>query len=1103
MALANVGRWFQSRGLDVVLVDWDLEAPGLESYFVSDAAQRTSLQGRLGLLDLISTYKDLFPSLPHPAASTALTLPDPFAEVLDDTLPPLAPLLATLPPSASEEGRSAGRLRLLTAGCRSAAAFADYAEAVQRFDWASFYANFQGSAYFEWLRRQLTGAAGADLVLIDSRTGVAEMSGVCTRQLADVVITFCAPNDQNLDGVAMMAESFVRADVIAARGGRGLDLIMVPARIDVSEGRPVDLFEANFHAKLDRFLPPAFVRAGTSFTSLRVPYISAYAFSERLAVGEPEGVKSLQEAYARIGTHLALLSPAGGALRRRCRPDLQSAFAMPSVSVGVLDEDAASVAQSLRERLEESGVFTTSLEGDQPQSWLATAGAVVIVAGSETLGSGRIRPFWRMARENAVCLFVYASGIAAEATLPRWPKALRLWGVESDWDELLGQLQRPCQAARAPFLVPPAEEPLGREDELEKLRQMLLVDENEAGIVAVVGMGGTGKTTLAASVCSDDAVSDAFSDGVLWLGLGPQADVRAGLAKLVRAFEPAELEQVLDLDEARRRLTDLLASRRCLLVYDDLVDASQFDLLPRGGKSCRLLITTRFKTVAASVQPRWQLSLGPLGDEAAKAMLASGLRFAPDEDWSLAVLATRLGGVPLALNIANKLLRSRASPADRPNGAASELVREIDRLGLAAVELPSGGIGGASLGTTMNAAVEQLSSLDRARLSALGQLPARVWTDVADVAVRAGCSTEEATQLVRRLSGVGFVELRDDGPFRVHPLAHEYLRGLQIAQERVETTRIVSRQRGPANSIYISFRRSDTTSYAQRLYHALAEELGADRIFMDVAAIEIGSDFVEVIEGALQRANVVLALIGPDWLVSANGKKRLEDPGDFVRLELGAALQRGKVVIPVLVGGASMPTRSDLPLELADLAFRNSVILDDRRFNSDMDILLSSLKHVGEPGMARAANPSSEYPGPHDLALSRKPSRRLAVVVGVSVLAGLAIGGFWTMRVRQDHSQLAPPDPSTLDRGAAEFSRAEDLYYGRGGKKDVTAALNWYSKAAELGNASAQNILGRLYENGEAGLELNRSTALEWYRKAAQQGHPDARAALLRLQSAK
>jgi len=258
MALANVAAWFRLQGLQVVMIDWDLEAPGLESFFATTSAERDLLRAKFGLVDLLSMYKDLFPSLPKPvlssgnsgAGSDSLSR---FVEILDEMLPLIAHAL--IPIRIESAATSTGKLSLLSAGCRNESRFSGYAQTVQQFDWEEFYARYQGEAYIEWMRGQLLKPNIADVVLIDSRTGVAEMSGVCTRQLADVVVMLCAPNDQNLEGTAAMAKSFTRPDVLAARRGRPIELLPIPARVDVSEGRLVDIFEEQFRDRLGPFIP--------------------------------------------------------------------------------------------------------------------------------------------------------------------------------------------------------------------------------------------------------------------------------------------------------------------------------------------------------------------------------------------------------------------------------------------------------------------------------------------------------------------------------------------------------------------------------------------------------------------------------------------------------------------------------------------------------------------------------------------------------------------------------------------------------------------------------------------------------------------------------
>src|SRR5438067_10074126 len=94
--------------------------------------------------------------------------------------------------------------------------------------------------------------------------------------------------------------------------------------------------------------------------------------------------------------------------------------------------------------------------------------------------------------------------------------------------------------------------------------------------------------------------------------------------------------------------------------------------------------------------------------------------------------------------------------------------------------------------------------------------------------------------------------------------------------------------------IFISYRREDTAGYAGRLYDGLAAHFGSDRVFMDVQGIEPGVDFVEAIERALSSCEILIVLIGKDWLAADSaGRRRLDDPADFVRLETASALARG------------------------------------------------------------------------------------------------------------------------------------------------------------------------------------------------------------------
>ena len=129
--------------------------------------------------------------------------------------------------------------------------------------------------------------------------------------------------------------------------------------------------------------------------------------------------------------------------------------------------------------------------------------------------------------------------------------------------------------------------------------------------------------------------------------------------------------------------------------------------------------------------------------------------------------------------------------------------------------------------------------------------------------------------------------------------------------------------------IYISYRRADSAAWAGRLYDRLVGHVGADNIFLDVSAIEPGIDFSSVIDDAVAGADALIVVIGPHWLETPDtlGRRRLDDSNDFVRREIAAALAASVRVIPVLVGGARMPSPRDLPAELAPLATLNALDL--------------------------------------------------------------------------------------------------------------------------------------------------------------------------------
>jgi hypothetical protein len=149
------------------------------------------------------------------------------------------------------------------------------------------------------------------------------------------------------------------------------------------------------------------------------------------------------------------------------------------------------------------------------------------------------------------------------------------------------------------------------------------------------------------------------------------------------------------------------------------------------------------------------------------------------------------------------------------------------------------------------------------------------------------------------------------------------------------------------SGIFISYRRDDSSGYAGRLSDRLVEHFGRTRIFMDIDAIEPGEDFVTVIENAVGSCEILIAIIGRSWLsTSGTGTGRLDNPNDFVRLEISTALRRNIRVIPVLVQHASMPKEKDLPEDMVNFTRRNAVELSDLRWQTDVDQLIAVMERL-------------------------------------------------------------------------------------------------------------------------------------------------------------
>ena len=242
--------------------------------------------------------------------------------------------------------------------------------------------------------------------------------------------------------------------------------------------------------------------------------------------------------------------------------------------------------------------------------------------------------------------------------------------------------------------------------------------------------------------------------------------------------------------------------------------------------------------------------------------------------------------------------------------------------------------------------------------------------------------------------------------------------------------------------VFINYRRDETAGEARALYNDLVELLGAERVFMDVDNIALGRDFREVLKERLDACEVMLSLIGRDWAQArdAAGARRLDNPADFVRLEIATALQRNVAVTPVLLQEARMPSAESLPDELKNLAYRNGFELSHARWESDVRELVRRLGLLPEATRPTVAAPTTAPAPPPAAAVAtaaesptpaRKSTRIAIGALGLVVAAALV--GWMTTRGDRSVPEPGQAEIETLllrindDSEAARRAAAERL----------------------------------------------------------------------------
>ena len=245
--------------------------------------------------------------------------------------------------------------------------------------------------------------------------------------------------------------------------------------------------------------------------------------------------------------------------------------------------------------------------------------------------------------------------------------------------------------------------------------------------------------------------------------------------------------------------------------------------------------------------------------------------------------------------------------------------------------------------------------------------------------------------------------------------------------------------------VFISYRRDDSSWVAGRINDRLESQLGSNRIFIDVDKIDPGVDFIEAIERSVASCDALIAVIGRSWLISTDkeGRRRLDNPEDFVRIEIATALKRGVRVIPVLVDGGAMPRSAELPDDVRPLARRQALEIRHDRFGDDCGRLVTALQRVFQEARVGEKEPRERLERVESTAPNQKPfenrlGTRFVPVPGTDVLFSV-----WETLVR-DYQAFCEATRKEWKR--PDFAQTADHPAVNVSWEDARAFCEWLSK---------------------------------------------------------
>ena len=677
MALANTAWILAGAGHRVLMVDWDLESPGLHR-FIHPFLDQASVAETPGLIELIRDYQ--WAASEAKRAREQASGPEPGPLLEPEQVREFA-RLARHTVSVDWIFGGGGVLHFMPSGSFNPS----YSTVVAAFNWDEFYEQLQGGEFFDAMRQQMCDEY--DYVLIDSRTGLSDVAEICTMHFPHTLVVCFTLSDQGIDGAAQVAKH------VANRVDREIRVLPVPTRIDEGEKAKADAGRSLARARFDRLPSHMTEEARTAYWgAVEIPYRPFYAYEETLAVfGDPPGLQgSLLSGFERLVGYLTegrvTAAPTlAGAERERVLASFIRRRVQPAgdLTVGYVPEDRL-WAEWIAGLLEHAGarVRLYDADGGDPESdpdapapppegrtvvavvsraFLASREAVDFARGVAAPGSrpgrGRLVPVHVAELRSAEPLGgqppVELAGLAAAAAAAAVLDALDLAPPPSAARPL--QQRYPASVPAVWNAAPRNANFTGRNPMLGRLREQLAAESVSVVLpIALHGLGGVGKTQIALEYVHR---FKADYNLIWWVDAEQPSLINQSLAELagrlgVRVGE-SEAEAAR---EALQRLRTGQPYGRWLLVLDNAVDPADLRAYLPGGPG-HTLITSRNQSWAQTAAP---LQVDAFAREESVAHLSARLpRLSSSE---ADTLAEALGDLPLAVEVASAWLSETGTP---------------------------------------------------------------------------------------------------------------------------------------------------------------------------------------------------------------------------------------------------------------------------------------------------------------------------------------------------------------------------------------------------------------------------------------------------------